>query len=116
MKPDGGAGDEEVTGNLRVGEPADEKRRDVAFTVGQVVETPGMRATILEIGVAGPRRVRFELDRNLDDPTNLWITESASGQFPADRPPPPGFGNVAEIVVGPANSSAPVVMSSAWNR
>src|SRR5277367_4023012 len=35
VKPDGSAGDEEVAGNLRVGEPADEKRRDVTLTVAE---------------------------------------------------------------------------------
>jgi hypothetical protein len=36
--------------------------------------------------------VRFELDRDLDDPTNVWITESSSGDFPEAKPPRPGFG------------------------
>jgi hypothetical protein len=62
------------------------------FTAGQVVDTPGLRATILEVGPEGPRRVRFELDRNLDDPTNVWITESSKGEFPEAKPPRPGFG------------------------
>jgi hypothetical protein len=62
------------------------------FRVGQVVDTPGLRATILEVGPEGPRRVRFELDRDLDDPTNVWITESSSGDFPEAKPPRPGFG------------------------
>jgi len=62
------------------------------FREGQVVETPGLRATILEVGPEGPRRVRFELDRDLDDPTNVWITESSKGDFPEAKPPKPGFG------------------------
>jgi hypothetical protein len=62
------------------------------FQVGQVVDTPGLKATVLEVGPEGPRRVRFELDRDLDDPTNVWITESSKGEFPEAKPPRPGFG------------------------
>ncbi len=62
------------------------------FETGQVIETPGLRATILEVGSEGPRRVRFELDRNLDDSSLVWINESAKGSFPEVRPPRPGFG------------------------
>jgi hypothetical protein len=62
------------------------------FQAGQVIDTPGLRATILEVGSEGPRRVRFELDRDLDDPRNVWITESSKGEFPEAKPPRPGFG------------------------
>jgi hypothetical protein len=62
------------------------------FEAGQVINTPGLKATILEVGPEGPRRVRFELDRDLDDPTNVWITESSKGDFPEAKPPRPGFG------------------------
>ncbi len=60
--------------------------------VGQVADTPGLRATILEVGPEGPRRVRFDLDRDLDDPSIVWINESAKGDFPAVKPPALGFG------------------------
>ena len=66
------------------------------FQVGQVVRTPGLTATVLEVGDEGPRRVRFELDRDLDDPDNVWITESTRGEFPAATPPRLGFGQVYE--------------------
>lgn len=61
-------------------------------TPGQVFDTPGLRVTILEVGPEGPRRARFELDRNLDDPTAAWITETAQGEFPTATPPRAGFG------------------------
>jgi hypothetical protein len=66
------------------------------FEAGQVIATPGLRATILEIGEVGPRRVRFELDRDLDDPHNVWITESGKGEFPAATLPRLGFGQPYE--------------------
>jgi hypothetical protein len=62
------------------------------FRAGQVIDTPGLRATVLEVGSEGPRRVRFELDRDLDDPRNVWINESGKGAFPEAKPPRPGFG------------------------
>lgn len=66
------------------------------FHEGQSLETPGLTATILELGKEGPRRVRFTLDRNLDDPASLWIAESAKGAFPSVTPPGLGFGQPYE--------------------
>jgi hypothetical protein len=63
---------------------------------GQVFETPGLRATILEMGSVGPRRIRYELDRDLDDPAYAWFAESNSGGFPSVTPPQPGFGKPYE--------------------
>ncbi len=56
---------------------------------GDVVTIPGLRATVLESGPLGPRIVRFETDRDLDDYT--WIAEERTG-FNEARPPAPGFG------------------------
>ncbi len=66
------------------------------FTEGQVVQTPGLTATILEVGRGGPRRVRFDLDADLDDPAHVWITESVKGDFPAATLPRLGFGQPYE--------------------
>jgi hypothetical protein len=65
---------------------------DAVLQPGEVIDTPGLRATILEVGTEGPRRVRFEMDRDLDDPDNSWFEESGRGTFPAAPPPQPGFG------------------------
>ena len=64
--------------------------------VGQEFDTPGLRATILEVGTEGPRRVRFDLDRDLDDPGYFWFAESAQGAFPSASPPQEGFGKPYE--------------------
>jgi hypothetical protein len=68
--------------------------RDKAATVqpGEVFETPGLKVTILEVGPQGPRRARFELDRDLDDPGTAWIAETGRGEFPETTPPKAGFG------------------------
>jgi hypothetical protein len=59
---------------------------------GTVVRVPGMRVSVLESSVDGPRRVRFELDRDLDSPTLLWLSEDHAGDFPDAPPPQQGFG------------------------
>jgi hypothetical protein len=59
---------------------------------GEVFETPGLRVTVLEVGPQGPRRARFELDRDLDASGYVWIAESGQGEFPAVSPPLAGFG------------------------
>ncbi len=61
------------------------------FVVGDVVRVPGMMATVLDVGAAGPRRVRFEFDGPLDAPSRVWVTDRAAGVFEAP-PPEPGFG------------------------
>ena len=59
--------------------------------VGDEVTVPGMRATVLESGADGPRRVRFVFDRDIDDPDVTWIAEGVTG-FRDAQPPQPGFG------------------------
>jgi hypothetical protein len=61
-------------------------------TVGEVVELPGLRATVTRVDADGrPKSVHFEFDRNLDDPEIAWIVEARSGFRPV-VPPPVGFG------------------------
>lgn len=62
---------------------------DCTVSEGQTFETPGMRATILELSEGRPRVVRYELESDLDDP--IWLNESAEG-FVDASPPELGFG------------------------
>jgi hypothetical protein len=66
--------------------------RAAAIVAGEVFDTPGLRVTVLEVGPDGPRRARFELDRDLDDAGYAWISESSHGEFPSTAPPRVGFG------------------------
>jgi hypothetical protein len=62
------------------------------LAAGTVVDLPGLRATVLEVGAEGPRRVRFDLDRNLEDGPMAWISEDHNGAFPEAALPKEGFG------------------------
>jgi hypothetical protein len=59
---------------------------------GQVFEEPGLRATVVDVGSAGPRRVAFELEQNIESPRYLWVTESDQEMFPTATLPSQGFG------------------------
>jgi hypothetical protein len=72
------------SGNLFRGESS-------PMAAGDVLTMPGMRVTVLDVGPSGPRRVRYDLDRDLESPSLLWITEDRTG-FPEVELPPPGFG------------------------
>ncbi len=77
--------------------------------VGSVVQMPGMRVRVLEVGAEGPRRVRYELDRDLDAPSLLWISEGhAGGDFPEDHPPQPGLRQAVRPVTPDPAVAAPV--------
>jgi hypothetical protein len=69
---------------------------DGSLRVGDVVQVGGMKATVLQLDKAGfARRVRFDFDRSLDDPSILWLKES--GDTFVDQPPPKiGYGDVAQ--------------------
>jgi hypothetical protein len=62
-----------------------------AIAAGDTFEVPGMRVTILDVGAAGPRRARYEFDRDLDSPSLMWVNETYFS-FREVRPPAPGFG------------------------
>lgn len=64
---------------------------DERFRVGERIDVPGLRATVLEVNAAGPRRVRFDFDRDLDAPSTAWLSESSVGVAPA-KLPEIGFG------------------------
>ncbi len=58
---------------------------------GDVVEVTGMRATVIDLGEVGPARLRFEFDRDANDPSLTWVIEVYDGY--RDSPPPAiGFG------------------------
>jgi len=59
---------------------------------GDVFDTHGLRAKVLEVGPLGPRRVEFEFDRDLDAPDLAWIAESSQGTYPSVTLPQPPFG------------------------
>jgi hypothetical protein len=61
------------------------------LSVGEVFTVPGLRATVLDMGDTGPRAVRIELDRPLDDPPYFWISDTTRGFLDA-TPPAEGFG------------------------
>lgn len=65
--------------------------RSAAMKVGETYALSGLRATILDVGSAGPRVVRFELDRDLEASPNAWVTETSKG-FVEAVPPAVGFG------------------------
>jgi hypothetical protein len=59
---------------------------------GETVQLPGMRATIVALRDDGkPRRIHFEFDKDLEDPSYLWVVEKGMG-FEEQKLPPPGFG------------------------
>ena len=65
---------------------------DEPLRPGDSVQVAGMKATVLQNDAHSlPRRVRFEFDRDLDDPSLVWLTEDASG-FRDQKLPPPGYG------------------------
>lgn len=60
-----------------------------ATRVGEVFRVPGMRVTVLDVVALGPRRVRFELDEDLD--RFAVVVEDHAG-FRGVRLPEPGSG------------------------
>jgi hypothetical protein len=66
--------------------------RTTPFRAGDVVEIPGLHATVLRVDEEGrPLAVRYELDRDLDRSDVAWISEGRSG-FSDVVPPPVGMG------------------------
>lgn len=59
--------------------------------VGDSLEVPGVRATVLEMTDDGPRRVRYVFDRDLESPGTTWIAETVNG-FQEITLPKVGFG------------------------
>jgi hypothetical protein len=68
---------------------------------GEIIDVPGMRATVLQLDPNGaPRRIRFDFDSDLDDPSMFWVTEGASG-FREQKPPTLGYAELVELVADP---------------
>jgi hypothetical protein len=66
--------------------------RDSPLPLGEVVELPGLRATVTRADAQGqPTTIHYEFDVSLDGPNVLWISEGASG-YTEVAPPPVGFG------------------------
>ncbi len=65
---------------------------DAPLREGDTVELSGMRATIVALRDDGkPRRLRFDFDKDLDDPSYLWVVEKGV-TFEEQKLPAPGFG------------------------
>jgi hypothetical protein len=59
---------------------------------GASVELAGMKATVVQVDDQSlPKRLTFELDRDLDDPSVQWISEDLEG-FREETIPPVGYG------------------------
>jgi hypothetical protein len=72
--------------------PDDLFRSYDALRPGDSVTLGSMRATVLKVDDHQmPRRLRFEMDRDLDDPSYQWITEGDDG-FREVKLPPKGYG------------------------
>jgi hypothetical protein len=56
---------------------------------GEIIETSGMQATVVQEGRNGPQRVRFQFDRPLDDRNLLWLIWK-DGRLQSVEPPPIG--------------------------
>jgi hypothetical protein len=70
--------------------------RSELLRAGDVVDVPGMRVTILQLDSDGaPHRIRFEFDRDLDDPSMFWVAEGSTG-FREQKPPAPGYAELVE--------------------
>jgi hypothetical protein len=61
------------------------------FTPGQVVRCGSVRATVLDVNDAGPRRVRFEFESDLESPSRVWLNDRFFGLERAVLPAP-GYG------------------------
>jgi hypothetical protein len=72
--------------------PDDLFRNAGTLAPGDSVALPGMKATVLQLDDRQfPKRLRFELDRDLDDPSFQWIAEGEDG-FREEKLPPVGYG------------------------
>jgi len=65
---------------------------DHSLHAGDTVDVEGMKATVLQLDKDEmPRRVRFDFDRSLDDPSFLWLKETDDG-FEEQPMPRIGYG------------------------
>ena len=74
----------------------DDLLRDVPIHQGERMELDGMRVTLLELHDDGSaHRARFEFDRDLDDPSMLWLVDGTYG-FHEQKLPAVGYGELLD--------------------
>ncbi len=70
---------------------------DVPLVENEGVDIGGMRATVVALRDDGKaRRLRYEFDRDLDDPSLLWVIEKGA-TFEEQKLPAPGFGEPVKM-------------------
>ncbi len=70
---------------------------DVPLVENEGVDIGGMRATVVALREDGKaRRLRYEFDRDLDDPSFLWVIEKGA-TFEEQKLPAPGFGEPVKM-------------------
>jgi hypothetical protein len=75
----------------------DDLLRDVPIHQGEHFDLDGMRVTLLELHDDGtPHRARFDFDRDLDDPSMLWVVDTGNG-FREEKIPSIGHGELLEL-------------------
>jgi len=74
---------------VRRGEENVFRSDDAPLRSGDAEAVDGMRVTVIDADERGLRRLRFEFDRDLDDPSFVWLFE-ATGGFSEARPPEAG--------------------------
>ncbi len=67
-----------------------------SFKVGDVHTMPGVRMTILAVGPAGPRIVRYDFDHELESSSLIWLAENNDG-FSIEEPLKIGFGKPFDL-------------------
>jgi hypothetical protein len=74
----------------------DDLLRDVPLHAGERIDLDGMRVTLLEIKDDGSaHRARFEFDRDLDDPSMVWLVDGTIG-FHEQKLPAVGYGELLD--------------------
>ena len=74
---------------------------DVPLVENEGVDIGGMRATVVALrDDEKARRLRYEFDRDLDDPSFLWVIEKGAGTFEEQKLPAPASANPSRCSEG----------------
>ena len=74
----------------------DDLLRDVPLQPGERVDLDGLHVTLLELRDDGSaHRARFEFDRDLDDPSMIWLVDGLTG-FHEQKLPAVGYGELLD--------------------